>query len=219
MNASTAGSVAVIASYAIGSLPFGYFTARFVAGTDIRKQGSGNIGATNIARVLGTKWGMLVLLLDCLKGLLPVLLLPRLLVAHDEPSFVHVQVQVLCGGAAIAGHMFPCWLGFRGGKGVATTLGVILVLSWEATLGAVAVFAVSFAASRIVSLSSMLAAIAFAGCQLWLLGPHPFSHQHWSLAAFSLFVPTLIVIRHRTNVMRILRGEEPRFRAGRAPRD
>ena len=214
MDSASAALLAALAAYLVGSLPFGYLTARLAAGIDIRKAGSGNIGATNVARVLGAKWGALVLVLDLLKGLLPVLLLPYAVLAADHPDFLHVQVG--CGLATIVGHMFPCWLGFRGGKGVATALGVILVLAWQATVVAFAMFAVTFVIWRIVSLSSMLAAIAFAAAQTWLLLPAPFASRTWSLAAFSLLVPALILYRHRSNFVRLLRGEEPRFRARRS---
>jgi glycerol-3-phosphate acyltransferase PlsY len=214
MNPTAAALLATLAAYLIGSLPFGFLTARLVAGIDIRKAGSGNIGATNVARVLGAKWGALVLVLDLLKGLLPVLLLPYAVLSADHPDFLHVQVG--CGLATIVGHMFPCWLGFRGGKGVATALGVILVLAWQATVVAFATFAVTFLIWRIVSLSSMLAAVAFAAAQMWLLLPAPFAGRTWSLAAFSLLVPALILYRHRSNFVRLLRGQEPRFEPRRS---
>ena len=208
---SVPASIAVLAavSYLIGSLPFGYLTARWVAGVDIRREGSGNIGATNIARVLGAKWGAAVLVLDCLKGLLPVLLLPRLLLPSDSPALGHAQVATAVG--AVLGHMFPLWLGFRGGKGVATSLGVVLVLAPWATLAAFGTFAVVVLATRIVSLGSMTAAVAFGGCELWLLSPRPFSAENWSLAAMSLLVPLLILVRHRSNFVRLLQGREPKF--------
>ena len=212
MNAVTAAMIAVPLAYLVGSLPFGLLTGKLVAGVDIRTQGSGNIGATNVARVLGARWGIIVLLLDALKGLLPVLVLPWLLVPTDDSAFT--LVKVLCAVATICGHMFPCWLKFRGGKGVATSLGAITILGWQATLAATVVFAVVFALSRIVSLSSITAAVAFAGAELWWLGNEALSNNNWSLTAFSVLVPLLIVIRHRENVARLLRGEEKQFHAG-----
>ena len=203
--------LAVLAAYLIGSLPFGYLVAMVVSREDIRTKGSGNIGATNVARVLGAKWGILVLLLDAIKGLGPVWGLPRLFLDAGDPLFLHVQVA--CGLATIIGHMFPCYLKFSGGKGVATSLGVIMILSPWATLAAFATFVASILVSRIVSLSSMLASVAFGGVLLWTLRPNPFSSTTWSLAGFSLLIPTLIILRHRSNISRLLKGEEPKFQS------
>lgn len=203
--------VAVL-SYLAGSIPFGLVTARLVAGTDIRKVGSGNIGATNVARTLGAKWGIVVLVLDALKGLLPVLFIPALFVSPDSPDFDHARV--LSGIATIVGHMFPVWLGFRGGKGVATSLGVILVLGPWSTLAAVGAFALTFFVSRIVALSSIVAALAFGIAQFVQLGSAAFTREKWSLTAFSIAVPLLIIIRHRSNLGRIIRGEEKKFQFG-----
>ena len=204
-------SLVALAGYFVGSLPFGYLTARFVAGIDIRREGSGNIGATNIGRVLGAKWGILVLVLDCLKGLLPVLITPLVLPADLQPQAGHLQV--LAGICTVAGHMFPVWLRFRGGKGVATALG-----GW-ATLAAFVAFAASFALFRFVSLSSMLAAITFGAAQMALLKPHPFAENAWSIGVFSLLVPALIVWRHRANIGRLRKGDERRFSFGRRAND
>lgn len=202
----------IFAGYLAGSIPFGYLTARFVAGMDIRSEGSGNIGATNIGRVLGAKWGILVLLLDCLKGLLPVVFVPRLLLDGYDDFLRHAEV--ICGIATIVGHMLPVWLRFRGGKGVATALGVALALGSWATLAALCGFVLTMLLFRIVSLASMVAAVTFAVVQIVTLLPNPFSESQWSVATFSLLVPTLILVRHRGNISRILRGEEQRFRWG-----
>lgn len=195
-------------AYLCGSIPFGLLVAKWFRGIDLRQHGSRNIGATNVGRVLGSKWGILVLLLDALKGLLPTLLLPPL---AAEPGRLHLQVG--CGIAAILGHMFPCWLAFRGGKGVATSLGVILVLAPWGTLTALLAFALTFSLFRIVSLSSIVAALVFGATEFALLLPQPFSEALWSLALFSLGAPLLVILQHRANIRRLLRGEESRFRA------
>lgn len=205
-------SLIIVAGYLAGSLPFGYLTARFVAGIDIRREGSGNIGATNIGRVLGAKWGILVLFLDCLKGLLPVLVTPWLLPETAKSQAGHLQVLV--GMCTVLGHMFPVWLRFRGGKGVATALGVVIAIGGWSTLAAFLAFAVSFAVFRIVSFSSILAAVTFGVSQMILLKPQPFAEHTWSIGVFSLLVPALILWRHRANIGRLLRGEEKRFSFG-----
>jgi acyl phosphate:glycerol-3-phosphate acyltransferase len=212
MSLQLAAAVAIVVGYLVGSLPFGLLVARITSGVDIRKQGSGNIGATNVARVLGAKYGAMVLLLDCLKGALPTVLLPYFLLPRD--AWGHVHLAVLTGVSAILGHMFSFWIGFRGGKGVATALGVALALAPIATGVAFVLFALCVALTRIVSLSSILAACCFCGVELWLLRPEPFGHETWSLAAFSTLVPLLIIARHRTNIVRLLRGTEPRFEFG-----
>jgi glycerol-3-phosphate acyltransferase PlsY len=213
MSANSAALFATFSAYIVGSVPFGFLIARYVYGVDVRQHGSGNIGATNVARVLGARAGSFALLLDVLKGVLPVLVLPRLLVGSESANALHIAV--LCALGAIIGHMFPIWLGFKGGKGVATALGAVVVLSPIPALIAAVAFAVTFAAARIVSLSSMLAAVAFGAAQIWLLRPAPFAAQSWSLATFALAAPALIIFRHRSNIGRLLRGEEPRFKAKR----
>jgi acyl phosphate:glycerol-3-phosphate acyltransferase len=209
MSLPGATLVAALLSYLVGSLPFGLIIGKLVRGIDIREHGSKNIGATNVARVVGGKWGVVVLVLDALKGALPVYLCPRLLLASDASGLLHVEVA--SGIAAMLGHMYPCWLGFRGGKGVATAAGIVLVMAPIASVIALGTFGVVFLLSRTVSLSSILAVSAFAVAQLWMLRPNPFASETWSLAAFSIGAPLLIIYRHRTNIGRLLRGEEPRF--------
>ncbi len=212
MSFELAAVTAFLIAYLVGSLPFGLIVARLAGGIDIRKHGSGNIGATNVARVLGAKYGAAVLSLDCVKGAAPTALLPMLLLAVDAPQ--HVHLKVLSGVATILGHMFPCWIGFRGGKGVATALGVAIVLAPLASAVTLAVFLICFFLTRIVSASSIIGACAFCGIELCRLSPTPFGESTWSLALFSTVVPILIVVRHRTNLARIFRGTEPPFQFG-----
>lgn len=200
-------------AYLVGSTPIGLVVAKLVKGIDIRKEGSGNIGATNVGRILGFRWFLVVFFLDGLKGLLPTLLLPMVFGATTGEDLLHLRA--LCGALAIVGHMFSIWLGFYGGKGVATAVGVILVIGpspvpWSFII-TFAVFLSCFGITRIVSLSSMLAAIAFGisqSVQLWPM----FTKENWSLSLFSLAVPTLIIIQHRSNIVRLLKGEEHQFR-------
>lgn len=199
----------LLGAYFAGSVPFGLIVARLAKGIDIREHGSKNIGATNVTRVLGAKWGALCFVLDVLKGALPVLL-PNVTLTADDPNRVHWQVAA--GLLTILGHMFPIWLGFHGGKGVATALGVVVMLanpiSTAITFG---VFTACFATTRIVSISSIASAVTFAVSQMCILWPQPFRKETWSLAAFSLAVPALIIVKHRSNIGRLWRGEEPRF--------
>lgn len=212
MSPGSATLVAVLLSYAIGSIPFGYLIARFFKNIDIREHGSKNIGATNVGRVLGAKWGILALALDFLKALLPTWLLPLWLV--PDPAW-HVHAEIACGVAAIIGHMYPCWLWLRGGKGVASALGVVAYLAPVSTAIAFGVFVFTVLLWRIISVSSMLASISFALAHVILNYGHLWSPANWSLTVFSLAIPTLIIIRHRANLVRLWRGEEPRFRSSR----
>lgn len=198
----------LVGAYLAGSLPFGLLVARLAKGIDIREHGSKNIGATNVTRVLGAKWGAMCFVLDVLKGALPICL-PKLILAANEPN--HLHWQVAAGLMSILGHMFPIWLGFHGGKGVATALGVAAMLAPLATAITFGVFIACFAVTRIVSISSILSAVTFAVAQMYFLWPQPFRIGRWSIAVFSLAVPTLIIVKHRSNIVRLLRGEEPRF--------
>ena len=206
--------IACMVAYLVGGIPFGYIIGRVVGGIDIRSRGSGNIGASNVARVLGMKWGLAVLVPDALKGLLPVWAVHRtmtdLVDGVGPESVVLVHVMVLVGLVAILGHMYPCWIGLRGGKGVATALGVAAVLSPWATLVALGVYLLTLATKRIPSLSSLVAAMAFAVVQGADMVKMRIWEEQWSLAGFTLAVPLLIIYRHRSNIGRILRGEEPR---------
>lgn len=206
--------IACVAGYLIGSIPFGLLVARWCGGIDIRQHGSGNIGATNVGRVMGFKWFVAVFLLDACKGLLPtggalLWTLQEQQLAGSDP--VSTLLPVLAGLSCVLGHMFPCWLGFRGGKGVATALGVVLVLAPWSSLVAAVLFGLSFAVWRTVSISSLLAAISFGVLQMFLLKPSPFAAGVWPIGLFSLLVPLLIVYRHRSNIVRLWRGEELAF--------
>ena len=208
MNVPVAVTTAGTLAYMAGSIPFGYLVGRVVLKHDIRDHGSGNIGATNVARVIGKQWGLAVLVADCLKGALPTLLIPPQL-ADDQTA--RVGLAVLCGIATVVGHMFPIWLKLKGGKGVATGLGVALVLSWQSTVAALVVFIAAFATTRRTSVGSMLAAVTFGVTYFVLTGREAFAAGKWPLSAFAVAVPTLIIFQHRTNIARLLKGEEPSF--------
>ena len=196
-------------SFLVGGIPFGYLLGRCVLKDDIRNHGSGNIGATNVARVIGWKWGGLVLLLDALKGFLPTYAAAQFAVSNLADS-MHWHVPVAAGVSAIVGHMYPIYLKLRGGKGVATALGVVLVLAPKSVAAAFVVFVVVAGLTRLVALGSMLAAIVFGANQLYLMRDHLLEPRSLSLTAFAVAIPLLIIWRHRSNIARLLTGTENR---------
>jgi glycerol-3-phosphate acyltransferase PlsY len=217
MSPSLALLSGIAGSYLAGSVPFGLLVAR-ARGVDIRKVGSGNIGATHVGRALGRKFAILVFALDFAKGLLPTLLLPMALLPRltGASAALEAWLAVSCGLAAVIGHCFPLWLGFRGGKGVATTVGVLLALDWLAFLASGGLWIATLLVWRMVSLSSLVLGVAFP---LVVLLRHGEAALDAKLPLFlvSLAVCALIAARHRTNVARILAGTEPKvFAAKRA---
>ncbi len=194
-------------AYLIGAIPFGYLVAR-ARGVDVLRQGSGNIGATNVARVVGPRWGVLVFLLDAAKGALPVLLAGQL---AQPPELPPDTLRVTAGIAAFLGHLFPLYLGFRGGKGVATGAGVVLVLLPGPAVAALLVWATVLACTRYVSLASLLAALALCGLRL-LFAAEPWSWGQCVVTLFCLLGASLIVVRHASNVRRLLLGTEHRVK-------
>lgn len=203
---------AVLASYLIGSIPSGYLIARAVKGIDIRTVGSGNLGATNVGRVLGRRFFWIVLALDLLKGLLPTLGLP-VLVERLTGSW-SVDLPVLVGLAAILGHTFPVYLKFRGGKGVATSLGVVLALDPISCAAAVLVFGAVLVTSRYMSLASLAGGVGFMVAH-FVVDRAPFSREHIAMSLFSIAVVGLLFVRHRSNLARIRAGTENRANFGR----
>lgn len=184
-------------AYLFGALPFGLLVAN-ARGVDIRSQGSGNIGATNVFRCVGKGWGIFTLLLDILKGFIPAFLFPR--VGDLDPGY-----GVLFGLAAIIGHTFPVYLKFKGGKGVATSAGVLFGVAPTAIAVAIACWAVCMVVSRYVSLSSIVAAIAVA-ITVWVQGDKSM------IVKLALTLMSILVIwLHRTNIKRLLNGTESRF--------
>jgi glycerol-3-phosphate acyltransferase PlsY len=202
-------AIVALAGYLLGSVPAGYLAGR-LAGVDIRELGSGNIGATNVLRVLGKRFGYPVFVVDFAKGLCAVLL--AILVATRAAGVPHfVEVCAATGGVcAVLGHSFPVWLRFRGGKGVATSIGVLFGLAPIAAVMVCAVWLVTFELSRYVSLASVVAALALPAA----VGATGFFQPPLSpvLFYFSLCLAVVVVIRHRSNLSRLLRGTEPRFR-------
>jgi glycerol-3-phosphate acyltransferase PlsY len=189
--------ILLVASYLLGAMPTSYLVGRWARGIDLRREGSGNLGATNAFRVLGWRLAVPVLVVDMLKGWAPAYLLPRLLE-------VGAGWALAFGAAAIVGHVFSIYMRFRGGKGVATSGGVFLGVAPWAALAAIAVWVLIVAATRIVSVASLAAALVVpvvvwvtqgVGAVLWL----------------SLALLVFVVYAHRANIQRLLRGEEHRF--------
>ena len=182
-------------AYVLGSVPTGYLMGAWM-GVDVRAVGSGNIGATNVARVVGKRQGILTLATDVAKGLIPV-------IAAFQFGFAPAAAA-LVGTAAFLGHLYPVFLKFRGGKGVATALGVYAGLAPMVSLVLIVIFAAVALASRIVSLGSMVAALA-APVILWFFSYPP------PVIGLSALIAAMIILRHRGNLRRLFAGTEPRF--------
>lgn len=192
-------SLLVLAAYLMGSIPNGLLLAR-LKGVDLQKVGSGNIGATNVYRCVGKGWGVAAFVLDAVKGFVPAFGFP-MLVSAPPP-----WLGLACGIAAVAGHNWPVWLKFKGGKGVSTSAGMLLGIAPAAVGIGFAVFALVVALTRFVSLGSILAAIAVAGSGFWLYGT-----ENRLLAGALVVMGALVVVKHRANIRRLLAGTEPRI--------
>lgn len=195
-------ALGILISYFIGSIPTAFLVGKSVRGIDIRKYGSGNVGATNVFRVVGKKWGFAVLFFDMFKGLFAVSFLPH----YFSPSPMGLFVQSLVFGiAAIGGHAWTVWLGFRGGKGVATSAGVFLALAPQAAGTAVLVWIVLFIWKRYVSLASCGTALAFP---FLVFGFYRRADFFWILFPISVGLTFFIFYTHRENLRRLQKGTE-----------
>ncbi len=199
----------IVASYLAGSIPFGLLIG-LAKGVDIRTFGSGNIGATNLGRAVGLQFGLLAFTLDFLKGLGPTLAAKLYFAGAGHTEFERFDVAVLCAMASVLGHVFPAWLRFRGGKAGATGLGVGAVLCWQAMLVAAAAWLIVWAATRYISLATMLGSVAFTiGYMVVALREGtPFDREHASLTAFCAFAMILVIGRHWSNIQRLRAGTE-----------
>jgi glycerol-3-phosphate acyltransferase PlsY len=199
--------VVALASYVIGSVPSGYIAGR-LAGVDIRTIGSGNIGATNVTRNLGKKYGYPVFAADFGKGLLAVFVADRL--AHQPGAIASADIyEIVAAVCCLLGNAFPVWLGFRGGKGVAVSFGLLFALMPWAAVIAIAVWIVLFYSTRYVSLASVLTALMLPLIVLILL--HFGKMREQSFLYVSIALTAFIVLRHRSNISRLLSGTEQRF--------
>ncbi|MEN8258740.1 MAG: glycerol-3-phosphate 1-O-acyltransferase PlsY [Thermodesulfobacteriota bacterium] len=188
--------LAIFLAYLVGSIPFGLLLGK-MAGIDVRDSGSRNIGATNVTRLAGKKFGVFTLLFDAAKGLLPMVV--------AQAAGAASSTVLLCGAAAFFGHCYPVYLRFRGGKGVATALGVFLFLDLIAVAGGIAIFVLAVALSGYVSLGSLLAA-ASVSCLVWL------RHGLGNYFYLALFVTALIWLKHHENIGRLIKGAEKSFK-------
>ena len=202
-------TVFIVVSYLAGSIPFGLLIG-LAKGVDIRKFGSGNIGATNLGRAVGLRYGLLAFTLDFLKGFGPALAAKLFAGNQSHSDFDRYDLPVLCALSAVLGHVFPAWLRFRGGKAGATGLGVGAVLCWQAMLVAATAWLIVWAVTRYISLATMLASVAFsiAYVIIALREGTPFDREHASLTAFCAFAMILVIARHWSNIQRLRDGTE-----------
>jgi acyl phosphate:glycerol-3-phosphate acyltransferase len=195
----------IVFAYLIGSIPTAVWISRYFFGVDIREYGSGNAGATNTFRVLGSKWGCIVMSVDVLKGVIATslyIVLPFYM--HNEWDRTNLMVGL--GLAAVVGHIFPLWADFRGGKGVATLFGMILAIQPLVAVYCVGVFLLCLYLTRFVSLSSILASIAFMVLILFI-----FNEKEPLYRAFAIAVALLVILTHQKNISRLLRGSESKI--------
>src|SRR5690554_4310605 len=194
----------IVIAYLIGSIPTSVWVSKAFFGVDIRDYGSGNAGATNTFRVLGSRWGTFVMVIDVLKGLAATslyLLLPYYV--GQESEWDRTNLMVGLGLAAVLGHIFPFWADFRGGKGVATLFGMVLAIQPIVAVCCVGVFLLVLYLTRFVSLSSILASIAFAVFILFI-----FNEEETLYRAFAIAVALLVILTHQKNITRLLKGNE-----------
>lgn len=197
----------IICAYLIGSIPTALIISKKFFGIDIRDYGSGNMGATNTFRVLGSKYGTIVMICDILKGMAAVALynfLPYYLSQGSELDRTNFMIGL--GLAAVLGHVFPIWANFKGGKGVATLFGMILAIQPIIALTCVGVFLFVLYLTRFVSLSSILAGLMLPVSVLWIWNEHEILYR-----IFALFVAVLIIVTHQKNIGKLLRGVESRI--------
>jgi glycerol-3-phosphate acyltransferase PlsY len=194
----------IILAYCIGSIPTALIVSKLFFGIDIRDYGSGNMGATNTFRVLGSKYGTYVMVVDMLKGVAAVKLF-LLLPYYTDPihSADRMNLQIGLGLAAVVGHIFPLWADFKGGKGVATLFGMVLAIQPDVALACVGVFLLVLYTTRFVSLSSIFAGVAFAVFILYIFDYHETLYR-----IFAVSVALLVLLTHQKNIGRLLKGNE-----------
>lgn len=206
----------LLISYLTGSFPSAVWVGKIFYNKDVREYGSGNAGATNTFRVLGKSAGVPVLLLDVFKGWVSVnyivFLSEDFIPISGNVTSTQFEIQLAFGIAAVVGHLFPIFTGFRGGKGIATLLGILIGLNFTAALFSLLIFVFVFVISKYVSLASILASITFPAVVFLILKE---SEVNSSLEMFAIFVPVLTLITHQKNIERLIRGEENKAKFGK----
>lgn len=202
----------LLLAYLIGAFSSAVWLGRIFYKTDIREYGSGNAGATNTFRTLGSKAGIPVLLMDIFKGWIAVNLVYFITDNQLMPEERFFELKLAFGIAAVIGHLFPIYTGFRGGKGIATMFGFMIGIYWQAALLSALVFLLTFLISKYVSLSSIISSLAFPFIVIVILG---MNNANTSLIIFSIFVPILSLITHQKNIERLIRREENKTKFGK----
>lgn len=206
--------VIIVLSYLVGSIPTGIIVSRYAKGIDIREHGSGNMGGTNVFRILGWKYGILVLLLDALKGVIAVIFIARLPITtipftNTTPFDDFTLVQLIAGAAAMLGHVWTIFAGFKGGKGIATGLGILAVVTTVDLLIGIGLFILIVYYSRYVSLGSMIGALSIP---VTLIIRENVFHAdipgYWTLLPFLICLSIFVVYTHRKNIVRLMQGTE-----------
>jgi glycerol-3-phosphate acyltransferase PlsY len=206
----------VVLAYLLGSIPTSIWVSKAVFGIDIRQYGSGNPGATNTFRVLGSKWGVFVMTVDITKGMIATFLY-ILMPFYLENELARTNFMIVLGLAAVLGHIFPIFADFKGGKGVATILGMALAIQPIVALICIIVFLITLFTTRFVSLSSMLASLVFMVLILFI-----FNEKETSYRVFAIIVALMVVVTHQKNIGRLINGKEnkaPLFKKNRKPQD
>jgi glycerol-3-phosphate acyltransferase PlsY len=196
-------ALVLVAAYLLGSIPFGYLLVKWVKGVDVRTQGSGNIGMTNVWRVAGAKWGIMTLVLDIAKGALAVAI-----ARYSDPNTG--LILVLSGLMALIGNVFSIFLNFKGGKGIGISVGVFFSLLWLPSLAGLVVFLIALAIGRMISIGSLLGVTTMAALTLYT---HGFDYY----SGLALFAAAMIWWTHRQNIKRILNGTENKIGKKKAP--
>ena len=197
--------IVILVGYFAGAIPFSYIAGKVCAGIDLREQGSGNLGASNTFRYLGPWIAILVLAGDVAKGFVPAYFAPDFAATSELPGH---WLMLAAGFFAVIGHMFSVFVGFRGGKGIATTAGAFLALAPLALLWAFAVWALVLLPTRIVSVASISAAGALP-VVVFVLDLLGYASYHWSLLALSVAIAVAVIVKHRSNIQRLMAGQEP----------